>query len=204
MSWKKRSKNLRDLAEGLVKVGALQFGTSTLPNGKDSSYYINLRGLASYPGVYNLVVEAVGEVVAKKAAKARAICGVPTTGLLIASPVAVALKKPMVYTRAAAKASERGIEGEIRPDWNVVVVDDLSTSGKSILDAAKAIEKEGGEVTTAVVLIDRMEGAREKLSKQGIALHAVTDMMELADTLASMELITEENLKAIAKSVGAR
>ena len=55
-----------------------------------------------------------------------------------------------------------------------------------------------------MVLIDRMEGAREKLSKQGIALHAVTDMMELADTLASMELISEENLKAIAKSVGPR
>ena len=204
MSWKKRSKGLRDLAEGLVKVGALQFGSSTLPDGKESSYYINLRGLASYPGVYKLVVEAVSDVVEKKAGKAMAICGVPTTGLLIAAPVAVALNRPLLYTKASPKAGERVVEGEVRPGWKVVVVDDLSTSGRSILGSAKAVEQEGGEVTAAVVLIDRMEGAREKLSKQGIALHAVTDMMELADTLASMELISEENLKAIAKSVGTR
>ncbi len=204
MSWKRRSSGLRDLAEGLMKVGALQFGNVTLPDGKESSYYINLRGLPSYPGVYRLVADAVSDLVQKKAPKSKAICGIPTTGLLIASPVAVALNKPLVYTRAAARPGERVVEGEIWPGWDVVVMDDLCTSGKSILGSVRAVEQEGGEVKSAVVLIDRLEGAREKLSKQGIALHAVTDVMELADTLASMELISEENLKAIAKSVGTR
>ncbi|HYB06949.1 MAG TPA: hypothetical protein VEB87_02200, partial [Nitrososphaerales archaeon] len=63
---------------------------------------------------------------------------------------------------------------------------------------------EGGKVTAAVVLIDRLEGARERLSKKGISLHSVTDMLELADTLYSMELISKDNLKAITKSVGSR
>jgi orotate phosphoribosyltransferase len=54
------------------------------------------------------------------------------------------------------------------------------------------------------VLIDRLEGAREKLSQRGITLHAVTDMVELADTLYSLELISRDNLKAITKSVGRR
>ena len=203
MAWRKRNAALRELAEGLVKAGALQFGTFTLPDGRVSSYYINLRGLTSYPGLYGLVVEAMTDLVSKKAPKANALGGVPVTGMLVAAPVAVALKKPLVYTRLTKPANDRVVEGEVRPDWKVLIVDDLATSGKTILTAAEAIEEEGGEVTQAAVLIDRMEGARERLSKKGITLHCVTDMVELADTLYSMELITKENLKAITKSVGA-
>jgi orotate phosphoribosyltransferase len=204
MAWKKRRTRLNDIAEGLVKVGALQFGTFTLPDGRDSSYFVNLRGLASYPGVYGAVVDTVADQVSKKAPKADALCAVPLSGVLLASPVAVKLKKPLVYTRLEKHENERLVEGEVRPGWNVAIVDDLATSGKTILSAAERIEDEGGKVSSAVVLIDRLEGARERLSKKGIALHAVTDMMELADTLYSMELISKDNLKAITKSVGGR
>ncbi|HYC26849.1 MAG TPA: phosphoribosyltransferase family protein [Nitrososphaerales archaeon] len=202
MAWRKRRSVVKNLAEGLLKVGALQFGTFTLPDGKMSPYYINLGGLPSYPGVYSLVVDAVSELASKKAPKADALCGVPLTGLTIAAPVAVALNKPLVYTRLSKKPSGRGVEGEVRPDWNVAVVDDLTTSGNAVLSAAEAVEEEGGEVTHALVLIDRLEGARERLSRKGIALHAVTDMMEVADNLHAMDLITEENLKSITRSAG--
>ena len=204
MSWKKRRSTVRDLAEGLVKAGALQFGPSTLPNGKEGSYFVNLRGVASYPGLYRLVVDAIADVVSKKAGKADAFCGIPMTGLAIASPVAIALRKPLTYLRPSGGPGDRVVEGELRPNWNVVVIDDLAESGKTLLSSARAIELEGGEVTKAVVLIDRLEGARERLSKNGITLHAFTDVIELADTLFSMELITEENLKSITKSVGGR
>jgi len=202
MAWKKRRSRLNDIAEGLVKVGALQFGTFTLPGGKDSAYYVNLRGLPSYPGVYGAVVAALSDVVSKKVPKADAFCAVPLTGLLLAAPLAIAQKKPLVYTRLEKQENERLVEGEVRPGWNVVVVGDLATSGETIISAANAIQDEGGKVSSAVVLIDRLEGAREKLSKRGIALHAVMDMVELADTLYSMELISKDNVKAITKSVG--
>jgi len=204
MAWKKRRSRLNDIAEGLVKVGALQFGTFTLADGKDSAYYVNLRGLPSYPGVYGAVIDALSDLAAKKVPKADAYSAVPLAGLLLASPLAVAQRKPLVYTPIEKLESGRQIEGEVRPGWNVVVVGDLTTSGKTILSAAQAIEDEGGKVTSAIVLIDRLEGARERLSKRGITLHAVTDMVELADTLYSMELISKENVKAITKSVGGR
>ncbi len=195
---------MNELAEGLVKAGALQFGTFTLPGGKDSSYFVNLRGLPSYPGVYGMAVGAMSDLVSEKIARSDALCAVPLTGVLLASPIAVALKKPLIYTRLEKQENERLVEGEVRPGWNVVVVGDLATSGRTIISAAEAIQDEGGKVSSAVVLIDRLEGAREKLSKRGIALHAVTDMVELADTLYSMELISKENLKSITKSVGGR
>jgi orotate phosphoribosyltransferase len=204
MAWKERSSRLSRIAEGLVKVGALQFGTFTLPDGKDSSYYVNLKGLPSYPGVYRMVVEALSDLLSRKVTRVDALCAAPVTGLLLAAPLAVALKKPLVYTRMEREENGRLVEGEVRPDWNVVIVGDLSTSGSSILSAAEAIQDEGGRVSSAVVLIDRLEGAREKLSQRGITLHAVTDMVELADTLYSMELISRDNLKAITKSVGGR
>jgi len=204
MAWKKRRSRLNDIAEGLVKVGALQFGTFTLPDGRDSAYYVNLGGLPSYPGVYGAVVDALAELATKKAPKADAYCAVPLSGLLLASPMALALKKPLVYTPTKRLESGRHVEGEVRPGWNVAVVGDLATSGKTIVSAAEAIEDEGGKVSSAVVLIDRLEGARERLSKRGIALHAVTDVVELADSLYSMELISKENVKAITRSVGRR
>ena len=204
MAWKKRSGRLNEIAEGLVKVGALQFGTFTLPDGKESSYYVNLRGLPSYPGVYGRLVEAMAELVSKKVPKADALCAVPLTGVMLASPMAVALRKPLIYTRLEKQENERLVEGEVRPGWNVVVVGDLATSGNTILSAAEAIQDEGGKVTAEVVAKDRLEGDREKLRKRGIALHAVTDVVELADSLHSMELITKENLKAITRSVGNR
>jgi orotate phosphoribosyltransferase len=202
MAWKERSSRLSRIAEGLVKVGALQFGAFTLPDGKDSAYYVNLKGLPSYPGVYGMVVEALSDLVSKKVTKTDALCAAPVMGLLLAAPLAIALKKPLVYTRMEREESGRLVEGEVRPDWDVVIVGDLCTSGRSILSAADAIQDEGGRVSSAVVLIDRLEGARERLSKRGITLHAVTDMVELADTLYSMELISRDNLKAITKSVG--
>jgi len=204
MAWKKRRSRLNDIAEGLIKVGALQFGTFTLPDGKDSAYYVNLGGLPSYPGVYEAVVDALTELVSRKAPKADAYCAVPIGGLLLASPMALKQRKPLVYTPVKKLESGRHVEGEVRPGWNVAIVSDLATSGKTILSAADAIEDEGGKVSSAVVLIDRLEGARERLSKRGIALHAVTDMVEMADTLYSMELISKENVKAITKSVGRR
>jgi orotate phosphoribosyltransferase len=204
MAWKKRRSRLNDIAEGLIKVGALQFGTFTLPDGRDSAYYVNLGGLPSYPGVYEAVVGALSDLASRKAARADAYCAVPVAGLLLASPLALAQRKPLIYTPVKRKETERHVEGEVRPGWNVAIVGDLATSGKTIVSTAEAIEDEGGKVSSAIVLIDRLEGARERLSKRGIALHAVTDMVELADTLYSMELISKENVKAITRSVGRR
>ncbi len=203
MAWKRRRGQLRALAEGLVKAGALQFGTFSLPDGKDSSYYVNLRGLPSYPGLYKLVVDSMA-VLLSKAPKVDALCGVPLSGLAIAAPLAIAQEKPLIYTRTGKQVNERVVEGEVRPGWKVTVVNDLVASGKSILSAAQAVEQEGGEVKQAAVVIDRMEGARERLSKQGISLHALTDIIELSDILFSMELISEANLKSITRAVGSR
>lgn len=203
MAWKKRRGQLRSLAEGLAKAGALQFGTFTLPDGKESPYYVNLRVVPSYPGLYRLIIDSMTGMLAK-APRPDAICSVPVSGLTIAAPLALDQGKPLLYTTQGKKSEGRALEGEVRPGWKVTVVDDLATTGKTVLAAANAVEQEGGEVKQAAVVLDRLEGARERLSKHGISLHALTDILELSDTLFAMGLISEANLKSITKTVGGR
>lgn len=198
MAWKKRRGRVESLAEGLVKAGALQFGTFTLADGRESPYYVDLRGLPSYPGVYRVVVDSMSGLVSKSPSH-DAFCSVPVSGLNIAAPLALEKGKPLLYT--TERREGRVLEGEVRPGWRVLVIDDLATTGKTVLAAARAVEQEGGEVKHAAVVIDRLEGAREALSKQGISLHALTDILELSDTLLAMGLISEENLKSITKTV---
>jgi orotate phosphoribosyltransferase len=201
VAWKKRRGRLQSLAEGLVKAGALQFGTFTLADGRDSPYYVNLRGLSSYPGLYRLVVDSMVDLVSKVQTP-DAFCTVPVSGLTIAAPLALEKGKPLLYTTERKQGAGRVLEGEVRPGWKVMIIDDLATTGKTVLTAAKAVEQEGGEVKHAAVVLDRLEGAREVLSKQGISLHALTDILELSDTLFAMGLMSEGNLKSITKTVG--
>lgn len=59
------------------------------------------------------------------------------------------------------------IEGPFKPGWKVAVVDDVVTTGGSTLKACKAVEEEGGEVILTLAVVDRLEGGRENLEKNG-------------------------------------
>lgn len=208
MSWKGRQKLVEELAMVLVKVRALQVGTFTLASGKLSSYYVDLRTVPSFPGAYRYVVDAYIALIknAVGVAKFDAIAGIPTAGLAFSSPVALELGKPMIYVRKEEKdyGRKRRIEGSISPGSRVLVMDDLITTGHSILGAIDAIKEEGGEVKHVAVLIDRMEGGKSNLRKAGLTLHSMTDVLELVRILHERDEITEEEMKAIRAQVSGR
>ena len=202
MSWdKRRSELIRELGRVLVKIGALQFGAFTLTSGKMSSYYIDLRIVPSLPGVFktitNFFVEAIKNMVGLE--RIDAIGGIPTAGLTYATAVAYNLEKPLLYVRKEPRehGTKKRVEGLLRPGWRVLVLDDLITTGGSILRASEAIRSEGGVVEDALVLIDRMEGGRERLSASNIQLKALTKITELADLLYDVNIIGEDQRKAI-------
>ena len=203
---KKREGLLRDLGRILVKTGALEFGTFTLTSGKASSYYIDLRMIPSFPDVMKRAVEAYVEVLKRQVGlgKVDALAGIPTSGLTYASVVAYQLLKPLVYVRKEEKSygKSRRIEGTLSPGWNVVVLDDLATTGISVTNAVDTIRAEGGEVSHAVVLIDRKEGADKALKEVGVKLNAFTTITELTDLLYDMELMNHDQIEAIRKQLG--
>ncbi len=207
MAWKRRKELLEELAMVLVKVKAIQFGTFTLASGRISSYYIDLRTIPSYPGAYKTLINAYGEFLRHEFKTGfDAIAGIPTAGLTLSSPIALALEKPMIYVRKDEKDHGRNklVEGVTRPGWKVLVIDDVITTGGSILSAIEAIRSEGCDVEQASVVIDRLEGGTSALKKQGVKLHAMTDILELVKILRSKALLSAEEATAVSTQVQRR
>ena len=208
MAWKRRRELLEELAMVLVKVKAIQFGTFTLASGRMSSYYIDLRTIPSYPGAYKTLIEAYGEFLKHefKDSSYDAIAGIPTAGLTLSSPIALSLEKPMIYVRKDEKDHGRGklVEGVTRPGWKVLLIDDVITTGGSILSAVEAIRAEGCDVNAASVVIDRLEGGAAAMRKHDVKLHAMTDILELVKILRSKALLSAEEANAVSSQVSRR
>jgi orotate phosphoribosyltransferase len=127
------------------------------------------------------------------------LAGIPTAGIAYAAVLAYDLSKPFLYVRKEPKEHGRGrrVEGLLKPGESVLVLDDVMTSGKNIVEAAEAIRSEGGVVEDAVVLLDRQQGGTENLRRTGIRLHSFTTMRRIADKLLSLGTIDEGQHKEI-------
>jgi len=187
-----------ELPRILVHTGALKFGMFTLSGGKLSPYYLDLRVLPSFPDAFRASIELLGRT-ARAIADIAKIAGIPTGGLPWASVLAYTLSKPLVYVRKEVKhhGRQKMVESLRAPGDKVVLVDDVITTRKNILDAMQTLRNEGGVVEDALVLVDREEGGREHLLKSGLKLHAVTRISELAQRLLDMDAISESQFEEL-------
>lgn len=194
-----------EICKILNRIGALKFGAFKLTSGKISPYYIDLRIVPSFPDAFqeisdfhvNFIKDEVGMNNFER------VAGIPIAGIPFAALIAFSLKKPFLYIRKGVRrhGRERRIEGVIAPGNRILLIDDLITTGLSLQKAAKTITAEGGVVTDAVVLLDRQEGGKEKLEKNGIKLHALLNITETASMLHELGTIDEEQLKTILKQI---
>jgi len=194
------------LAESLFRIGALRFGKFTLSSGKAGSYYLDLRIVPTYPDTYALELEAfraVAEGIGKN--NFDVVAGVATAGIVISSPLAFLLKKPMVYVRKEGKGHGMGrtVEGAPVPRWRALVVDDVITTGGSIITAVEELRKAGCVVKDAAVLVDRLEGGKANLAAQGVRLSSFIDVGELVGILHQRKMIPKRDYEAVMKQVEA-
>ena len=194
-----------EICKILNKIGALQFGAFKLTSGKISPYYIDLRIVPSFPDAFQKVtdfyVSFIKDEIGVK--NFERVVGIPVAGIPFTSLIACNLKKPFLYIRKGVRlhGRQRRIEGILAPGDRVLLVDDLVTSGLSLRKAAKAIVAEGGVVTDAVVLLDRQEGGKQNLSRDGIKLHALLNVSDIANNLFETGTIDGDQLKTILKQI---
>jgi orotate phosphoribosyltransferase len=193
------------MANILFKIDAIKFGVFKLSSGKASPYYVDLRVIPSFPDAFREICDFYAGYITNQIGVKNfdRMAGVPLTGIVFASQVAYNLKKPFVYVRKGVRlrGRERRVEGVLVSGERVLLIDDLVTTGLTVKKAAEAVRAEGGVVTDAVVFLDREEGGNQMLEKNGIKLHTLLKISEVANTLYDLGAIDQENLKTIRKQV---
>jgi orotate phosphoribosyltransferase len=196
------------MANILFKIDAVKFGVFKLSSGKASPYYIDLRVIPSFPDAFREICEFYAEYITSQidVKNFNRIAAIPLAGIPFASQIAYNLKKPFLYVRKGIRlhGRERRVEGILVSGDKVLLIDDLLTTGLTLKKAAGVVRAEGGIVTEAVVFLDRQEGGKELLEKNGIKLHSLLKISEIANTLFEMGAIDEESLKTILKQVKKR
>jgi len=194
-----------EMAKILHKIDALKFGVFKLTSGKASPYYIDLRVVPSFPGAFRQICDFYAEQITHNIGLKSfdRVAGVPLAGIPFASQIAYNLGKPFLYVRKGVRlhGRKRRVEGILSSGDRVLIVDDLVTTGLTLNRAAKAVRAEGGIVKEAIALLDREEGGKEKLEKNGIRLFSLLKMSEVANTLFEIEAIDEESRKTILKQI---
>ena len=114
------------------------------------------------------------------------------------------MDRPLVYPRQALKAYGTGkqIEGTWSAGQRVIAIDDLITSGDSLLQGIAVLEDGGLEVSDAIVLIDRQQGGRETLSDQGYKLHSAITLKQILVTLEQAGRITAQQYAQVTQALG--
>ena len=169
----------------LHDIGAVQFGRFRLHSGKESRIYIDLRLLVSFPAALRQATAAYAGVLA--ALDYDLLAATPLAGLPIGTALCLHLDKPLIYPRKTAKSYGTGknIEGRWSIGQTVVVIDDLITSGDSVLETIASVKAAGLHVHDAVVLIDREQGGREMLARQGYRVQPVMTLRQLLEHLVA-------------------
>jgi uridine monophosphate synthetase len=193
----------RALASALHDAGCIRFGQFTLASGAQSPVYVDLRRSMSHPEAFRAVVAAYADVIRSLDAgpdQPDLLAGVPYASLPMTGAVALALGRPMVYPRKEPKAHGTGqmVEGQFAVGQSVLLLEDVITSGGSILTAVETLRAAGLRVPAAVVLVDREQGGAAALARSQVRLHTVMSLSDLVATLQDDGRISSETAASVA------
>ncbi len=172
----------------LYRIGAIQFGEFQLKSGQTSTIYLNLRKIISYPDLLRTIATAMWEKV--QHCQFDLVCGVPYTALPIATCISLDHHLPMIMRRKEKKeyGTKQNIEGEFVAKQRCLIIEDVITTGSSLLETSTEIEQAGLIVHDVVALIDREQGGRDNLSKH-YCVHTILSFSTILHSLLSSALL---------------
>jgi orotate phosphoribosyltransferase len=183
----------------------IKFGDFTLASGKSSSYYVDLRLVPSYPHEFRIMIKYLENQITEDIGleNFESIVSVPTGGLVIASALAIEIVKPLIYVRSKPKdyGTSKSVEGKIHDGMKVVMIDDVATTGGSVVNAIKLLTDVNVTVKDAYVIVDRMEGADEALADLGVKMHSILNILQIAEILYEQKMIDIEILDKVKKQI---
>jgi len=189
----------------LVRNESIKFGDYTLTSGKKSPYYIDLRQTISSPITMDWISNSLVRIIINEIGKNRIdkILGVPTAGVPFATMVSQKFTLPLIYYRKARKEHgvRKKIEGSLERNDRVLIIDDLITTGDSVIEAADAVREQGGIANELVVLLDREQGGTERLRRSYVEPHILFRVSEAFAWLTEVGLLSQDEFEKIAKYI---
>lgn len=187
-------KTSTSLVLDLFEIGAIRFGEFVLKSGVLSPVYVDLRLIISYPHLLKkitgaLIEQANGLIFSN-------VCGIPYTAIPLATSFSLTTQTPMILCRKESKnhGLKKMVEGKIEEGSTCLLIEDVITSGSSILGTTSLLQKEGLLVRDVLVILNREQGGEQHLKEQGITLHSLFSMRHMLETLLDAGKITSNPL----------
>ena len=191
------------VAEFLLQIKAVKLQPEnpfTWASGIKSPIYCDNRKTLSYPQIRTFIRQTFVETINKNFAKPDVIAGVATGGIALGALVAQELGLPFIYVRSEAKKHglTNMIEGDVESGQNVVVIEDLISTGGSSLKAVEALRDKGCNVKGMVAIFTYgFEEAEQNFLKSKCNLKTLTNYDSLINTALTKDYITEKDIKSL-------
>lgn len=191
------------VAKALLDIHAVTLNPDqpfTWASGLKSPIYTDNRLTISYPEVRQAIFNGMVEQIKLHFSEADVIAGTATAGIPHAAWVAQNMELPMIYVRTKPKDHGQGkqIEGILKEGQKVVVIDDLISTGGSVLNAVRAVNNAGGKVIGVVsVFTYDLPAAEQNFMANGLKYYSVTDYMTLIKVAKENNQISTDHLKSL-------
>jgi len=191
------------VAEFLLQIKAIKLQPNkpfTWASGWNSPIYCDNRKILSYPKIRTYIRQQFVEMILDKYGKPDVIAGVATGGIAIGALVAQEMGIPFVYVRASTKGHglQNKVEGVIDSNQNVVIVEDLVSSGKSSLDALAALREIGCKVKgMAAIFSYGFDIAEENFKEAKCKLLTLSDYNCLLRQATESNYVTDKDLSSL-------
>jgi orotate phosphoribosyltransferase len=171
------------IAEHLAGCGAVRFGEFTLTSGARSRYYVDVKTASTNPKVLREIGRAFAEQV-RRLGPFDAVAGMELGAVPLATAVSLEADLPLLIIRKGERKHGTGkrIEGPEAKGMRVFVVEDVATSGGSLVEAVQVLRAAGATVTHAGVVVDRESGAVAALQEVDVEMHPLASVSALLST----------------------
>ncbi|XP_028036065.1 uridine 5'-monophosphate synthase-like [Bombyx mandarina] len=188
---------LQDLAVQLFDAGAVRLEDIEAKVGRRTPIYFDLRVIVSHPKLMVAVSHQLEKLI--KDVHHDMICGVPYAALPLAVVISINTDRPMIMKRKETKlyATKKLLEGVYEKNQTCLVVEDVVTSGGSLLETVETLRKEGLIVTHAVIVLEREQGGASVLEANGITVKSLFTLTNLVRMLHKAGRIDNDTVELI-------
>ena len=193
------------IASDLLKINAVTLSPNepfTWASGIKAPIYTDNRITISFPEVRTHIADGLSKLIRNKFPEVKVIGGVATAGIPHAAIVADKMDLPMIYVRSKPKDHGRGkqMEGRINQQDPIVLIDDLLSTGKSVLNAAQALKNEGYNVIGVVAIFSyELSDSTKNFKEAGIEFDTLTNYSTIIEQAKAENSISDDELVVLRK-----